>query len=115
MANIRTYTFWILLLHVLAVVTMVSLVVQCAKVLSAHSALWQSSARVPEGGLARSVQQQHLDDTPEYEMLITPDEERRIVELLGHEYLNVGLIATKVTGPPRHCSVCGKETEFVDW
>ncbi|KAI0656628.1 hypothetical protein C8Q70DRAFT_935556 [Cubamyces menziesii] len=96
MATIRTYTFWILLLHVLAVVT-------------------TSSARVPEGGLARSVQQQHLDDTPEYEMLITPDEERRIVELLGHEYLNVGLIATKVTGPPRHCSVCGKETEFIDW
>ncbi|KAI0656624.1 hypothetical protein C8Q70DRAFT_895937, partial [Cubamyces menziesii] len=50
-----------------------------------------------------------------YEMLIDADEERRIVELLGPEYLDVGLIATRVTGPPRACSVCGKQTEFVDW
>ncbi|KAH9894845.1 hypothetical protein C8Q73DRAFT_473956 [Cubamyces lactineus] len=48
-------------------------------------------------------------------MLIDADEERRIVELLGPEYLDVGLVATKVTGPPRHCPVCGKPTEFVDW
>ena len=54
-------------------------------------------------------------DAQTYEMLIDADEERRIVELLGPEYLNVGLIATKVTGPPRHCPVCGKATEFVDW
>lgn len=48
-------------------------------------------------------------------MRITPDEEDRIVELLGPEYLDVGLVATKVTGPPRQCSICGKQTEFVDW
>ncbi|KAI0326866.1 hypothetical protein GY45DRAFT_59162 [Cubamyces sp. BRFM 1775] len=48
-------------------------------------------------------------------MLIDADEERRIVKLLGPEYLDVGLVATRVTGPPRACPVCGKQTEFIDW
>ena len=54
-------------------------------------------------------------DEHTYEMVINEDEERRIVELLGPNYLDVGLVATRVTGPPRHCHVCGKPTEFVDW
>ncbi|EIW62460.1 uncharacterized protein TRAVEDRAFT_33928 [Trametes versicolor FP-101664 SS1] len=73
-----------------------------------------TSARSTATGIAQ-FQQDVLDNGPEYTMRITPDEEDRIVELLGPEYLDVGLVATKVTGPPRHCSVCGKQTEFVDW
>ncbi|KAI0818472.1 hypothetical protein BC628DRAFT_1333823, partial [Trametes gibbosa] len=67
------------------------------------------------GGLVQAPQLEQFDDGPEYTLMITPDEESRIVELLGPEYLEVGLIATKTTGPARHCSVCGKPTEFVDW
>ncbi|KAH9894838.1 hypothetical protein C8Q73DRAFT_665202 [Cubamyces lactineus] len=104
MVAIRTYAFSVLLLHVLAAITVTS------------------SAAVTSDDLAHArltLEQQELKyrktDAHTYEMLIDADEERRIVELLGPEYLDVGLIATKVTGPPRHCPVCGKATEFVDW
>ncbi|KAI0656626.1 hypothetical protein C8Q70DRAFT_326840 [Cubamyces menziesii] len=102
MVSFRTYSFSVLLLHVLAAVV-------------------TSSAAVTDG-VARSrlaLEQQDLKyrqtDEHTYEMVINEDEERRIVELLGPNYLDVGLVATRVTGPPRHCHVCGKPTEFVDW
>ncbi|KAH9894749.1 hypothetical protein C8Q73DRAFT_468890 [Cubamyces lactineus] len=102
MAAIRTYAFGVLLLHILA-------------------ALLTSSAAVTDGlagARARLALQEpkYRQISPHsYEMLIDADEERRIVELLGPEYLDVGLVATRVTGPPRACPVCGKQTEFVDW
>ncbi|OSC97094.1 hypothetical protein PYCCODRAFT_1377942, partial [Trametes coccinea BRFM310] len=64
-------------------------------------------------GLVQAAQS--IDDGPEYTIDITYDEERRLVELLGPKYLEVGLIGTHVTGPPRECPVCGKQTEFIDW
>ncbi|KAI0326868.1 hypothetical protein GY45DRAFT_59448 [Cubamyces sp. BRFM 1775] len=102
MVAIRTYAFSMLLVHILAVVV-------------------PSSAAVTNG-IARArhaLEQQDLKyrkiDPHTYEMLIDEDEERRIVKLLGPEYLDVGLVATRVTGPPRHCPICGKPSEFVDW
>ncbi|KAH9851471.1 hypothetical protein C2E23DRAFT_242652 [Lenzites betulinus] len=95
MIGIRNVAFYGLLLHVLAVII-------------------TTTGRATTD-LVQEPQFQALDDGPEYTLVITPDEETRIVKLLGPEYLEVGLIATKTTGPARRCSVCGKETEFVDW
>ncbi|KAH9894844.1 hypothetical protein C8Q73DRAFT_790052 [Cubamyces lactineus] len=94
MVDIRTYAFSVLLLHVLAAITVTS------------------SAAVTPDDVVRArlaLEQQDLKyrktDVHTYEMLIDTDEERCIVELLGPEYLNVGLVSTRVTGPPRHCPV----------
>ncbi|KAI0630695.1 hypothetical protein C8Q77DRAFT_1160238 [Trametes polyzona] len=88
----------------------------CASLLYVLGAMITETAARSTGSVVQPVQipQDALEST-EYEMLITPDEEERIVQLLGPEYLEVGLVATKVTGAPRRCPVCGKETEFVDW
>ncbi|KAI9059113.1 hypothetical protein FKP32DRAFT_1606188 [Trametes sanguinea] len=93
MAAFRTYAFCVLLLHVLAITV--------------------TSSAKSTAGLVQAAQA--IDDGPEYTIDITHDEERRLVELLGPEYLEVGLIGTHVTGPPGECPVCGKQTEFVDW
>ncbi|KAH9894748.1 hypothetical protein C8Q73DRAFT_469073 [Cubamyces lactineus] len=104
MVAIRTYAFSVLLLHVLAAITVtLSAAVTSDDVVRARLALEQQDLKFRK------------TDAHTYEMLIDQDEERRIVELLGPDYLNVGLVSTRVTGPPRHCPVCGKATEFVDW
>ncbi|KAJ8495243.1 hypothetical protein ONZ51_g1820 [Trametes cubensis] len=98
----RVYAFSVLLVNTLA-------------------AIVTSSAAVTDGVVRARLTPKQQDlkyrqiDAETYEMLIDADEERRIVELLGTEYLDVELVATKVTGPPQHCPVCGKTTEFVDW
>ncbi|KAI0326867.1 hypothetical protein GY45DRAFT_1373644 [Cubamyces sp. BRFM 1775] len=103
MVAIRTYAFSVLLLHVLAVVV------------TSSAAVTDSTARRTQLALEQQDLKYQKIDAQTYELFIDADEERRIVELLGPGYLDVGLIATRVTAPPRHCPVCGKTTEFVDW
>jgi hypothetical protein len=50
-----------------------------------------------------------------YEWTISEDEHRRLSELFGKDFSGANLAGTYVTTPPRPCSVCGKETEFIDW
>lgn len=55
------------------------------------------------------------DGNPYYSWLISKDEEERLSALLEADFYDTGVEATYVTGPPRVCPYCGKDTEFIDW